>query len=427
VEVLMRQLEVSKTKDYLLRNGKPFFYLADTVWAAFANLPLDRWGPYLRYRKMQGFNAIQISILPVAHDASTSVTNVDPFWRDQHGKWDVSRLNDGYFDRAEEMVQMAVDAGFVPVLGVLWKCYVPKTRACERSPENTGMSLEDMRAYVAYAVRRFKKYDPIFFISGDTEWNHDEEVTYYLEALEITKRECPDALLSMHLATGRDLPLIFEERVDFYMYQSGHGLEQKTPYLSAQKHYNSTIKRPVVNSEPCYEGHGKVNAPSRMRFDAFDMRKATWQSLLSGAKMGMAYGAHGVWSCHFDGMGFVNPSRKFVPYDWEVGVRLDGAWDVAYAKWIWEQYGLLDVEPSNRVVGDDDAVRLSVNADVSKVVLYTPCAYDIDVAMDLSGYDCTLIDLTNKRYTVPVVVTGEVSQIGMNMFHGDALFIAVKE
>lgn len=126
-------------------------------------------------------------------------------------------------------------------------------------------------------------------------------------------------------------------------------------------------------------------------------------------------------------MGFVNPTRKFVPYDWEVGVRLDGAWDVAYAKWVWEQYNLFDIEPLDGVVGEDEAVRLSVNADVSKVVLYTPCAYDIDVAIDLSGYDCTLIDLANRRHTVPVIEVGEVSKIGMNTFNGDALFIAVKE
>lgn len=421
----MGRLQVADTKDYLLQDGKPFFYLADTVWAAFSNLPLDRWEPYLRFRKMQGFNAIQISILPVAHDASTSERNCDPFWRDLQGRWDVTHLNEAYFDRAEQMVRMAFEAGFVPVLGVLWKTYVPETRACQRSPENTAMSLDAMADYVAYAVKRFKQYDPIFFISGDTEWNHEAEMTYYLKALEMTRRECPDALLSMHLATAKDLPETFEELVDFYMYQSGHRPEQKTPYELAQKHSNSAIKRPVLNSEPCYEGHGKV--PTKARFGAFDMRKATWQSLLSGAKMGMTYGAHGVWSCHFEGMGFVQPNRKFEPYDWEVGLRLDGAWDVAFAKWLWERYDLRDVEPADLVVGEDDEVRLSMNGAHSKVVLYTPCAYDLEVKVDLTGYSCTLFDLQTRRPVVPVVHAGDTSCIKMNTFNGDALFLAVKE
>jgi hypothetical protein len=41
----MAEFEVSPTQDYLLRAGKPFFYLADTVWMAFANLKLDELNP----------------------------------------------------------------------------------------------------------------------------------------------------------------------------------------------------------------------------------------------------------------------------------------------------------------------------------------------------------------------------------------------
>lgn len=49
---------------------RPFFYLADTVWMAFANLTVDEWERYLAHRRLQGFNALQISILPVTHDTS---------------------------------------------------------------------------------------------------------------------------------------------------------------------------------------------------------------------------------------------------------------------------------------------------------------------------------------------------------------------
>ena len=46
----MRHLTVSETQDYLLQDDRPFFYLADTVWAAFANLSLPRWRQVLAYR-----------------------------------------------------------------------------------------------------------------------------------------------------------------------------------------------------------------------------------------------------------------------------------------------------------------------------------------------------------------------------------------
>ena len=48
-------LRVSETKDCLLKDERPFFYLADTVWAAFANLSIERWRQYLRFRRAQGF------------------------------------------------------------------------------------------------------------------------------------------------------------------------------------------------------------------------------------------------------------------------------------------------------------------------------------------------------------------------------------
>ena len=116
----MQPLRVSDSNDYLLREGNPFFYLADTVWAAFANLSLDTWRQYLAYRKAQGFTAVQISILPITHDTSTSPDNIDPFMPNAEGNWDFYRLNEAYFDKAVQMVQMAADAGILPILGVVW-------------------------------------------------------------------------------------------------------------------------------------------------------------------------------------------------------------------------------------------------------------------------------------------------------------------
>ncbi len=114
----------------------------------------------------------------------------------------------------------------------------------------------------------------------------------------------------MHMTPNGELPRSFVDAIDFYMYQSGHHVErQDRPYTLAEKFMAYPVKRPIVNSEPPYEGHGRVG--SQTRFNAFDVRKATWQSLLSGAKMGVTYGAHGVWSCHRRGMN-VSQRRQFL-------------------------------------------------------------------------------------------------------------------
>jgi len=417
-------LRVSETKDYLLQDGEPFFYLADTVWAAFANLSIERWQRYLSFRRAQGFNALQISILPITHDTSTSDESDDPFLPDADGNWDFYRLNQAYFDKAERMVAMAVESGFVPVLGVVWKCHVPGTRASQRSPVPSAMPLDAVRAYAEYAAQRFSRFTPIFFISGDTAWDSEQEPPYYMAALEIVRTLCPDSLITMHMVPNAILPDDFAEKVDFYMYQSGHGPEQKTPYELAKKHGAYAVKRPVVNGEPCYEGHGEGR--TRTRFRAFDVRKATWQSLLSGAKMGITYGGHGVWSCHSAGMGFVQPEWKFVPYDWEEALRLPGAWDVAYARWLFEQFDLFDVDPVDLLVTEDEEVAVSANADRTRIALYMPHAYDVTLRMDLSGYRCQAFDLERRRPMVPVVETGSPSTVRMSMFNGDGLLLALK-
>jgi hypothetical protein len=246
------------------------------------------------------------------------------------------------------------------------------------------MPLDAVKAYAEYEVKRFRKFAPIFFISGDAAWDSDQEPVYYMAGPQIVRQFSPDSLITMHMATRAILPDEFAERVDFYMYQSGHGPEQKMPHELARRYQMYTTKRPVVNGEPCYEGHGRGR--TRTRFRAFDVRKATWQSLLSGAKMGITYGGHGVWSCHLDGMGFVQPEWKFVPYDWERALRLPGAWDVAYAKWLFEQYGLFDVAPVDLLVRDDAEVAVASSA--GRLALYMPHAYDVTLNIDLSGYRC---------------------------------------
>lgn len=421
----MARLEVSATNDYLLKDGKPFFYLADTAWMAFSNLPLADWPRYLAYRKLQGFNALQISILPVTHDTSMSDENIDPFLPDASGNWDFFAYNEAYFDKAEAMVRMAAEQGFVPVLGVLWCSYVPGTRCSKNSPVASAMPYDAVAPYATYAAHRFRQYDPMFFISGDTQFESPDEEPYYMAALQAVKAVCPEALLTMHLTPRGDLPDSFLNLIDFYMYQSGHRAGgQDTPYLLAEKFTSYPVKHPVVNGEPCYEGHGRVG--EQTRWNAFDIRKVTWQSLLSGAKMGVTYGAHGIWMFHRRGMNFLNKHRSFEPYDWDVALELDGGWDVAFAKWLFGMYNLFDLEPANIALNEDNEIRAAANGNGTKVAVYCPYSFDVELNFDLTGFHVVGIDLASRRVTVPETETGSQSRIRMHNFNADALFIATK-
>jgi len=423
------KIVISSTHDYFIRDGKKFFYLADTCWSAFTNPTYDEWEYYLEYRKMQGFNALQINILP-QHDRSETKYRINPFQILSDGKWDFSKKNNKYFDRAEKIIEMAVERGFVPALVILWCDYVKGTRLTMKD-ESKVIPEEYLEEYVEYVVERFGKYDAIFIVSGDTDLATEDAMRYYSTALSIVKGVSPGSLTTMHLVGGlSDLPesIIYSPHYDFYMYQSGHRKEhQYRPYEMAQKFYNMPVKRPIVNGEPCYEGMGSIRAYEIYgRFNNFDVRKAVWQSLLSGAKAGVAYGAHGIWSWQKLDREYRYTVSYGTPYHWSTALHFPGAFDVAFAKWIFEKYDLFDVVPANdKLLNETPEIRVAQGVD--KIVIYSPFNVDIKLKVDSSLYEWEGIELEGRRIFKPRIKDeGGFSRIKMTVFNGDFLIVGTK-
>lgn len=425
----MSRLSVSSTEKYLVKDGKPFFYLADTVWSVFVNASLEEWEEYLKYRRLQGFTVLQINVL-YQWDIFKSERDMHPFFRKEDGSYEFDRINEEYFKRAQSMLDMAAAKGFTPALVLLWCNYVPGTWASRRNPEQV-MPLSAVKPYVEYAVRCFSPFDPIYIISGDTDLDSTEAERYYLTVLETVKELCPQSLASMHLAGSRFLTETFlrNRHLDFYMFQSGHGFAEdeipiaRNPSLLAQKFHQLPDKKPVVNGEPCYEG---INSYDGGRFSSVHVRKAIWESLLSGAGAGTAYGAHGVWSWHRR----PDKSRtcELEPFDWRAALRFEGAWDAAYAKWVYETYDLFGLEPADGVVNGDIHIRMAADSCSDRLVVYIPYSRDVELNIDISGYCCTLLDIKGKVAITPEIESkGSRSIIRMSPFNSDTLFIARKK
>jgi len=68
----MRQLGLHESGDFFVRDGVPAFLLADTLWAAFSRMSMTECRDAMRLRRRQGFNAVNISILPIGHDRAVS-------------------------------------------------------------------------------------------------------------------------------------------------------------------------------------------------------------------------------------------------------------------------------------------------------------------------------------------------------------------
>lgn len=410
----------ASSKDYFEKDGKPFFYLADTCWRAFDGPSFEEWDEYLDIRAAQGFTVVQVSAL-TRHFGNKSEGS---FLSTADGQFDFSRINDAYFDRAEELVAMAGKRNITVALVALWHNYVPDTWGGDGSSFQK-MPIEAVRTYVEYLVEHFDRYHPIYLLGGDTDFPTATSIRYYTEAMAAVRRKSPLSLISCHTwADFPDIPAELAEspEFDFYMYQSGHWHDrQDLAYRHAETLRKGYPRRPIVNGEPCYEGMKGGEATSR-RFSAFDVRKAIWQSLLAGANAGVTYGAHGLWSWYNKGDPY--PFADFVgpPYHWRTALSLPGAWDAGFAGWVIDRFDLFTVKPTSLVTSTSSEVKASSSEE--RIVAYVPYNASITIDTDIAAYEWTLIDLAQRRFGRPRFARGnELEFVDLPGFHADVLLI----
>lgn len=419
----MPQIRIAGTGDRFLNDGKPFFYLADTVWSAFTNPTLEEWEYYLGYRRNQGFNVLQINIMPQG-DRSENPWNASmPFKQLENGWFDFNEVNPAYFERAAKMTAMAVERGFVSALVLLWGDRVFGTWS-NIAFKTQAMPLDFVPSYVRLVVDTFARFNPIWLVSGDTDLP-DVSKPWFKTALDLLRELTPDLLCAFHMDARQPLP---EEWPDFYLTYSGHARdEQDQAYKQAERFWSDKIRRPMINGEPCYEAHRQSSDGGR--FSRFEVRRTAWWSLLSGAKAGIAYGGHGVWSWHRKGMYFCNEKYAGIPLDWRNALTLPAAWDLGFARKLFELYRLAEMNPrQDLLVGALEAVRLSAEEDSSRFAIYVPYTRAVTLRLDLSRYNLIAVNLEERRFEHPEVVSGvEESTIAMAQSNADMLIIGERE
>lgn len=417
-------LSISASKNNMEKDGELFFYLADTCWSAFTNINELDWIYYLEKRKAQGFNVLQINILP-QWDASPTTLCHEPF-EQINGCWDYSKIKNEYFEHAKKMCETAKEYGFELALVVLWCNFVPDTWA-SRFYEKGVMPKEEIASYIEKVHETFTEFDPIYVISGDTDFNTPLCESYYIEAFERLKEKAPDCLFTTHIK-GRYtiIPKKLAEGLDFLMYQSGHNHNDLAmPYKLALEMREKYPNKPLINSEPCYEEMGFSGGKSG-RWHQEDIVRAAWESLLSGAGAGITYGAAGIYSWHLAnttfgsliGEGFASPKP------WQDAINFQGAWDYSYMKYWIEQYKLYNLVPvTNLFANENEQVRISKNERF--YVMYIPYNVPLKLNFSLKGYKETILDL-ESRYVSSTVFTKDTDILPMHPFHRDVIVLLEK-
>ncbi|TDW13237.1 uncharacterized protein DUF4038 [Breznakia blatticola] len=385
-------LTISENKKTLLKDEKPFFYLADTCWSAFTNITDDEWDYYLYKRKVQGFNTIQINILP-QWDASATDLVYEPFV--DH---DPYQINDAYFEHAKEMCKKAKAQGFELALVVLWCNYVPGTWASNFMKDHI-LPFDCLDGYITKVDETFSEFQPMYVISGDTDFETDETISYYVKAAATLKKLAPKCLYTTHIK-GRYtyIPENLYAYLDFLFYQSGHNAQDLSmPYSLSETMQQTYPDKPLINSEPCYEEMG-YSRQMYGRWTRYDVRRAAYVSVLSGACAGITYGAGGIYSWHkvnksfakFLGEGFDDPKS------WEEAMAFPGAWDYGYLKTMLENLNIQSLEArQDLLLNDTNDIRVA-KANNGIYLVYVPCNTKVRLDLDCSAYKLQTIDLENR-------------------------------
>ena len=321
-----------------LSDGKPFFYLADTCWLAFSNCSESDFDAYLSYREAQGFNVVQISVLPLERRPGALL----PFAvEDRHFVYD--RPNEAYFEKANRLLDLAVRHGIYPCLHLFWNSFVPDDwGSIQPVPD------ERVADVAAFLLRQFRDRTPFWSVSGDTRFETERLVRFYRTTLDVMQKEIPDAQVTFHLNPPYFPPkeLLDHPMYNFHSYQSGHEdgvFLTWIPGLSGdflRLHAN----RPLLNNEMCYERIGRYKNREQP-FTPRDVRQAIWLSLLSGASAGFAYGAHGIWQARQPG-GPMTGEETWGPSGTMMeALRYPGAEEAAFAKSVFEREDLFGLEP----------------------------------------------------------------------------------
>ncbi len=419
-------LTVSNDHQRLLKNNRPFFYLADTCWSAFTNITDEEWEYYLETRKAQGFNTLQINILP-QWDASQTILEYSPFAKNEDGSYDYTCLNDDYFSHAQALCAKATAMGFELALVVLWCNYVPDTWASSLFKQPL-MPFDCIKPYVMKVHETFSQFEPIYVISGDTDFNTDQAVQYYVTAGALLRSLAENCLFTTHIK-GRytEIPQKLLELMDFCFYQSGHNAQNMgMPYLLAEEMRAKYPNKPLINSEPCYEEMG-YSRQMYGRWSRFDVRRAAWLSLLSGACAGITYGAAGIYSWHKVNKRFGSGLGEGfdTPKSWEDALHFPGGWDYGYIRSFFESHELTTLVPHQELlVNKTQDIRIACDEAGSRTLIYLPVNTTVRLNKRFEGYTCKVIDLENRFVGWhSLILKDSETLIPIHRFHQDVLIL----
>lgn len=363
-------LTIHPNHRFLMRDGKPFFYLADTAWELFHRLSLEEARLYLDNRKELGFTVVQAVLLGEADGITVPNANGDCPLIDG----DVTRLNEAYFEHCDRIMEEANRRGIV--MGVLpsWGRYWVNRKGQKRYIDRSNAE-----EYGRLLGERFRDRELIWILGGDCmPLDEDEWETPVLLARGLKEGDGGRHLITFHpVGPGQSSAFYHQQEwLDFNMNQSSHGTHDHDNGLFIRADYALTPVKPTLDGEPRYEQMqvGFYNSVQQVfdRFDDFDVRQAAYFAVFSGA-CGHTYGNNNIWQMWEAGR------EPLIGADipWKEALHHPGARQMGYLRGLMEKNDFSNLRPAPELIldgpdrGGEKILALASEAG-DRVLVYSP-------------------------------------------------------
>jgi hypothetical protein len=340
------QFVVSNNHRFLLKDGKPFFWLGDTAWELFHRLDKAEAGEYLKRRSEQGFTIIQAVVLAEMDGLHTANANGDkPLIND-----DPATPNEKYFEQVDYVIDKADSYNLNIALLPAWGDKIFKDR-WGMGPEI--FNEQNAAVYAAWLANRYKaKRNIIWVLGGDRVPRPADIPVWRAMGNAIMKITSNKAVISFHPQPnqlGSAEWFHQDEWLSFNMFQTGH-CRDAAVYEKIGNAYNLKPVKPVMDAEPIYEDHPVCfNATELGTSNAFDVRRSAYLDLFAGA-FGHTYGCHDIWQMNSEKHEPVNGPH----YTWRQAMELPGANQLKYVRRLMESFPTNSRVPDQSVIAENN-------------------------------------------------------------------------
>ncbi|MBE7176294.1 MAG: glycoside hydrolase family 140 protein [Mucilaginibacter polytrichastri] len=339
------QFTVSENHRYLLRDGKPFFWLGDTAWELFHRLNLEDADRYLKKRSEQGFTVVQAVVLSELNGMREPNANGDiPFFGQ-----DLDKPNEKYFRHIDALVDKAASYGITIAMLPAWGDKLNKSTWGE-GPEI--FNEKNAAHYAAWLAARYKNRKNIIWVLGGDRNPRNESDVRVWQAMgnAIRKETGGKMLITFHPQPNQKGSAEWfhaDQWLSFNMFQTGHCRDEPV-YDKIAGAYALSPAKPVLDGEPIYEDHPVCfNANDLGLSSAYDVRRSAYLDLFAGA-FGHTYGCHDIWQMHDQKHEGINGSKMF----WFDAVDLPGANQMRFVRKLLESHPVSGRVPDQSMLAD---------------------------------------------------------------------------